>query len=59
MKRLFIIKDTYTGSPVKGLFFDNKMDAKAERDRRNKELGRQQYVVSYGPDHYKMLKEEA
>ena len=58
MKRLFVVKHKPTNRPVKGLFFTKKMDAKAERDRLNKEADSHEYVVSYGPDHYKMKEEE-
>lgn len=52
MKRLFMLRHGKGGKPVMGedgspLYFANKMEAKAERDRRAKT------VVSYGPDHEK------
>lgn len=51
MKRLFMLRHSKGGSVVLGddkqpLYFDNKLDAKTERNTRGGTV-----VVSLGPDH--------
>lgn len=53
MKRLFVVKDSTTKRMYKDEFFDCKKKAKALRIQLNEELGRDQYIVSPGPDHHK------
>lgn len=45
--RVSIIEDD-AGNP---LYFPSKVDAKQHRDKLNKELGDQFFVVTLGPDH--------
>ena len=52
MKRLFMLRHGKGGKPVVGedgspLYFGSKLEAKAERDKRDGT------VVSFGPDHDK------
>jgi hypothetical protein len=52
--RLYQITDTVTKKPVEGLYFSDKMQAKAKRRELNGEPvppDRLRYVVSPGPDH--------
>lgn len=51
MPRLFMLKDRRGGKPLTNqfgevIFFDNKTEAKRQRDRIGNDT-----VVSYGPDH--------
>lgn len=50
--RLFAIRDLSTGRVIPNLFFSDKQQAKAERDK----LGVQTHCVTYGPDHRKAVK---
>lgn len=53
MKRLFVVKDSTTKQMYGNEYFDSKKKAKELRTRLNDELGREQYIVSPGPDHHK------
>lgn len=50
-QRLFTLRNTRTNRHVADEFFASKPAAKARRDELN--VGSQQFVVTYGPDHWK------
>jgi hypothetical protein len=59
--KLFTLRDPSTGRPVKDLFFANKAEARAHRDRLNVDAPRDpthpdamapnSFVITLGPDH--------
>lgn len=56
MKRLFQITDTTTGKRHGEQYYGDKMVAKRARKQLNEEHGTElRFIVSPGPDHYKVL----
>lgn len=50
-KKLFTLSNLYTGESNKD-FFENKSEAKKERNNRNKQLNKITWVVTRGPDNH-------
>lgn len=49
--RLYSLRAQSSTKHVQDLYFSDKKEAKAERDKRNAEGGN--YVVTVGPDHHR------
>lgn len=53
MKKLFAIRDTRTNKLIPELFFEDKTKAKNARNELNSAAGKECFVVTHGPDHWK------